>query len=536
MIGRWLSSATNSVVSAAVIVASLSVLSRFVGFIRDRVLSGLFGAGDQLDIYYSAFKIPDLILQLLVIGALSAAFIPTFTKYFGKDNQKAWNYTNNLLNILTIVFLILAVAGIVLAPIYVPLLVPGFTPDKQAAVIESSRIIFLGQIFFVVSLVFGSVLQGAKRFALYSLAPIVNNVGILLGAWFLVPLIGPTGLAWGAVLGALFHALIQSLGVYALGYRYKPLFNFADGEVKTTLTQMVPRVMGLAVGQVNLIVMTSLASLLAVGSVTVLQFAFNLNFFPIGVIGVSYAIAAFPTFCDFANSKELGKLREALSSTVRQVMFFIVPATFITLLLRAQIVRLVYGAGVFDWDATILTADVLGILAISFFAQSLVYVLVRVYFALNDTWSPFFIALIAAALNIVLGVILTPTYGLLALGLAISLSAIAQLVLLWVILKQKLGSLDEKTIFKSVASLTFAALAAAAVTQAVKYAVVDYIPLDSFMNVLLQTLIAGGAGLIMYFATALILRSPEMLVFVYGLHGRLIRSAKPTETAQTLSN
>jgi putative peptidoglycan lipid II flippase len=532
MIKRLFSTATTSVVSAAVIVAGFSLLSRIVGFFRDRILAGIFGAGDELDIYYAAFRIPDFIFQLIVIGALSACFIPVFNKYFGKDDAKAWRYTSNIVNLLVVVFLIVATFGVIFAPLYTPLVAHGFSVAKQAQVVEATRILFIGQAFFAISMVFGSVLQGAKRFILYSFAPIVNNLGILFGAIFLVPIMGLMGLAWGAVLGALLHAMIQTVGVYALGYRYSLTLDLGDKDVQQTVRQMGPRVMGIAVGQLNFLLMTAIATGLAAGSVTVLQFAYNVNFFPIGVIGVSYAIAAFPTFCDLVKDEQTGKLREAFSGTIRQVMFFIIPVTIITLLLRAQIVRLVFGAGIFDWSATIVTADTLAMFAVSFFAQCLVFVVIRAFFAYEDSWTPFAAGLISAVISGLGGYFLAPVYGVPGLAIAFSVASMVQLATLWVFLKGKLGSLDERVILRSTVILCLAGAAAAAVTQAVKYEVVDYIQLDTFNNVLSQTLIAGGAGLFMYFVTAFILRSPEMLAFAQGLHAKFMKTAKPTETVQ----
>lgn len=530
MIKRLFSGASTSVVSAAVIVAVFSILSRVVGFLRDHILAGLFGAGDQLDIYYAAFRIPDFLFQLVVIGALSACFIPVFTRYFGKDNDKAWRYTSNIVNLLTLVFLIIAIVGAVFAPVYTPWVVHGFSVEKQQAVADATRILFLGQVFFAISMVFGSVLQGAKRFILYSFAPIVNNVGILLGAIFLVPTFGVMGLAWGAVIGAMFHALLQSIGVYALGYRYSLTLDLGDHDVRQTVKQMGPRVLGIGVGQLNFLIMTAIATELVAGSVTVLQFAYNLNFFPIGVIGVSYAIAAFPTFCDFVNNREIAKLREAYSATVRQVIFFIIPVTVISLLLRAQIVRLVFGGDNFDWTATVLTADTLAMFALSFFAQCLVFVAVRVFFAYEDSWTPFGAGIVATIISGLGGLWLAPLYGVPGLAVAFSVASMVQLALLWVFLKGKVGSLNEQTTLKSTFILSLAGIAAAAVTQSTKYEVVQHLQLDTGINVLIQTLLAGGAGLFMYFATAFILRSPEMMSFAQGLHARFFKSSKPTET------
>jgi putative peptidoglycan lipid II flippase len=529
MIKKLLAGPTTSVVSAAVIVASFSMLSRIVGFVRDRILAGIFGAGDALDVYYASFRIPDAIFQLIIIGALSACFIPVFTGYFGKDNRKAWTYTNNILNLLLITFGIVAVVGAVLAPYYTPWLTPGFSADKQALVVQVTRVLFLGQMFFSLSMVYGSVLQGAKRFVLYSFAPIVNNFGILFGAIALVPWLGLMGLAWGAVLGASLHALIQTVGVYALGYQYAWRLDWRDADVRQTLRQMGPRVMGIGVGQLTFLLMTVIATSLTAGSVTILQFAYNLNFFPIGIIGVSYAIAAFPTFCEYVNHNALDKLRDSFSATVRQVLFFIIPATVLFLLLRAQAVRLIFGAGVFDWQATIATADTLAMFALSFFAQSLVFVVVRVYFAFEDSWTPFWAGILSAVVSGLGGWWLSGSYGVSGLAAAFSAGSMIQLCVLWLFLKRKVGSLRERDIVKSTIVLTLAGIIAGLVAQAVKYSVVDYIQLDTFFNVFLQASIAGGVGFVMYILAAWLLHSPEMKVFTAGLRARFMKTAKSPE-------
>ncbi|MCR4311745.1 MAG: murein biosynthesis integral membrane protein MurJ, partial [Candidatus Uhrbacteria bacterium] len=505
---------------------------RVVGFFRDRILSGLFGKGDELDVYYAAFSIPDLLFQLLIVGALSASFIAIFTKYFEKDDAKAWRFTNNVLNVLAIAFAIVTVVAMTFAGPLATLVAPGFSPEKQLAVAHMSRILFVGEFLFAISMVFGSVLQGARRFLLYSMAPIVNNVGIIIGALYFVPSMGLAGLGWGSVLGAALHAVVQAIGVFALGYRYVPILDLRDADMVRTMKQMVPRVMGLAVNQVNYLAMTMVATLLATGSRTVLQFAYNLNFLPIGVVAVSYAVAAYPTLCKHADGDEKA-FRETFSSTVRQVLLFMIPATVLFLLLRAQIVRVVLGAGKFDWTATIETADTLAFFALSFFAQSIVFILVRAFFAKEDTLTPFFAGLASALVNVGFAFWLSANYGVAGLAMAFSLSAIVQLAVLWVFLRIKVGSLDEKRIMLTVGKLSIAAAVAAAVTQWVKYEMVNYVALDTFMNVFMQGAVAGLAGIAAYVLVALLLRSDDMYDVVHGMRRKFLKAAKPEEPAQT---
>ncbi len=525
---------SNTIASAAVIVASFSILSRLVGFIRDRILAGTFGAGDSLDIYFAAFRIPDFLFQLIVVGALSASFIPLFTNYYSKDKEnEAWELTNNLLNIIVVIFGVLVVAGILAAPLLAPLIAPGFDPEKQAAVASLSKVMFLSQLFLSVSMVYGSALQGAKRFVLYSLAPIFYNLGIICGAIFLAPEIGIYGVAWGVVIGAFLHLFLQWVGVKSLGYKYRLFIDTKSADVIYTLKHMLPRIMGLAVNQINFLGMTMIASVLAAGSVTILQFAYNLNFFPVGVIAVSYAIAAFPSFCEYKNNNDEAGFRNSFSSTVRQMFFFLVPATFIFILLRAQIVRVVLGAGMFDWEATMLTANTLGFFIISLFAQGLVFILVRAYFAYNNTLVPFVIGLLSAAVNICLALVFSETFGIVGLGVAYSISSLIQALLLWLLLKRKLGSLDEIRILKSSGVLLLAGLVGAAVVQSLKGWVVNFITLDTFLAVFAQGLIAGLAGLLAYGVMAYLLKSQEMMEFLQGMKRRLFKKAKPEEPMMT---
>ena len=531
---KWLNGKSETITSAAAIVASFSVLSRLVGFVRDRILAGAFGAGDTLDIYFAAFRIPDLLFQLMVVGALSASFIPLFTKYYKKGkNKKEWELTNKILNLLVLGFGVFILLGMVFIDPLAGVIAPGFDPEKQEALAVMARVMFGAQFLLCISMVFGSVLQGAKNFFLYSLAPIFYNLGIIAGVIFFVPALGSIGLAWGVVLGAFLHLILQYVGVNALGYKYRVLFKFKDADVKYTIKHMVPRVLGLAVNQVNFLLMTIIASTLAVGSVTILQFAYNLNFFAVGVIGVSYAVAAFPTLCELYNQGKEKAFIATFSKTARQMLLFLVPATILFILLRAQVVRLVVGAGEFDWEATILTANTLGFFVITLVIQSLIYLLVRVYFAQGNTKAPFVYGLIAAIVFALSALLLTERFGVLGLGAAYSTAVTIQFILLWVSLRLKMGGLQESIILKSFGKMCIAGLVCAFCAQGMKYLVVDWIVLDTFLGVFAQLMIAGGAGIITYVLSAYALRSREMVDFVASLKRRLIKRNKPQETIIT---
>jgi putative peptidoglycan lipid II flippase len=522
MIKRLFNSSINSITAAATLVATCSLISRLLGVFRDRILAGLFGAGDTLDVYYAAFRIPDLIFNLLILGALSAGFIPIFTSLikspwqrvrslFGDEHKEAWELTNNVLNILGFGLMILCGLGIVLAPQFMKFVTPGFGQEKIVLTAALSRIMFLSPLFLGISSVFGGVLQSFRRFFVYSLSPIFYNIGIIAGALFLVPLWGIYGLAWGVVLGALAHLLVQVPALIQLGFRYKLSFNLGNVKAKKIWLMMVPRTMSLAISQVNLLVITAIASTLASGSLAVFNLANNLQSFPVGIFGISFAIAVFPALSAAAFDKE--KLVKDLSSTARQILFFIIPAMIILLALRAQIIRVVLGSGQFDWQDTILTINTLGFFLLSLFAQALIPLVVRVFYARHDAKTPFLIGLVAVLANVFLSIWLAGRLGVAGLALAFSLSSILNLVLLWLWLKLEVGQLDESRIFISAVKFSLAALAAGLAVQVVKLAIGANIDMTRFWGVLTQGLAAGLAGILVYFLVCWILRSEELFAF-----------------------
>ncbi|MBU1613163.1 murein biosynthesis integral membrane protein MurJ, partial [Patescibacteria group bacterium] len=340
---KILSSQSRTITGAAIIIAGATLINKFVGIARDRTIAHYFGAGPVTDAYYAAFKIPDLIYNLLVVGALTAGFIPIFTKLFyaGENKNPAWKMANNILNILGLALLFFCAIGIAAAPWISRLIAPGFLAENMPLVVSFSRILFLSPIFLGASMVMGGVLQSLRQFVLYSIAPIFYNLGIIFGAVVIVPFVGPIGLAIGVVLGAFMHFILQFFGAWHAGYRWRWVLNFKDKAALEVGRLMVPRSLGLAVSQTHTIITTVLASLLPIGSVAAYSFADNLHYVPIGIIGVSFAMAIFPVLSLNVAQNNLGDFKKNLSAGIRQIIFLITPCIIIFLLLRAQIVRVV---------------------------------------------------------------------------------------------------------------------------------------------------------------------------------------------------
>lgn len=492
-------------------VGASSLASRLLGVVRDRILAGNFGAGDTLDVYYAAFRIPDLIFNLLVLGALSAGFIPAFTnlvKDEKSDKAEAWKLVNNVLNLLTLMVVVLLTLGVIFAPWIMKLATPGFSGEKLNQTVALTRIMFLSPLLLGISSVLGGVLQSMKRFFVYSLSPLFYNLGIIFGAYFLAPRWGIIGLAWGVVFGSALHALVQLPAVRNLGWRWQPIADWRDKGVQMILKMMTARTLALASNQLNLVVVTIIASTLASGSLAVFNLANNLQSFPVGIFGISFAIAVFPVLSVHAFNKE--KLISRLSSSVRQILFFIIPSMVIFMLLRAQIVRLILGSGKFNWNDTTLTMNTLALFAISFFAQALIPLFTRVFYARHDSKTPFIIGMTSDVFNIFLALWFAKLWGVVGLALAFSASSIINFIALVIALKFEVGSLNEKRTISWIFKFSLAALAGGIVIQVVKQALGPMVDMDKVWGVLLQTTAAAGSGLAVYLFICWLFKSPEL--------------------------
>ncbi len=520
MFKKLFSGQINSITTAAILVAFSSLMSRFLGIFRDRILAGQFGATNTLDMYYAAFRVPDFLYNLLILGALSAGFIPIFTLIKEKAEEKeAWNFVSNILNIIAVFFIAVSALGVIFALPLTKLIAPGFSPLDQRTTAALTRIMFLSPFFLGLSGVVGGVLQTYKRFFVYSLAPIFYNIGIIIGALFFVPVWGIYGLAWGVVLGALMHMSVQLPTLFGLGYKYSPRFNLKSKNVRHIVKIMIPRTMSLATTQINLLVITIIASTLASGSLAIFNFASNLQTFPVGIFAISFAIAAFPTFSSFAFDKK--KLVENFSSSSRQILFFILPSMVLLYTLRAQIIRVVLGTGRFNWTDTILTMTALGYFSFSLFAQSLVPLLVRVFYARHDSKTPFLIGLISDGSNVFLSFWLGHKMGVAGLALAFSIANIIYFAILWIVLRAELGTLDELKIAFSTLKFAAAAAMSAGVIQVMKLAVLPFINMNKTWGVFMQGFIAGGVGILVYLLICYILKSEELFNFARGIKRRM---------------
>ena len=503
----------QSVSGAAFIIALAGIGSRLFGFLRDRILAAQFGAGDTLDAYYAAFRIPDFLYSFLVLGALSAAFIPVFTElYVQKKEGDAWKLACDVLHLLLFALGIASIVAIIGMPFIMDALVPGFSAEKKEIAVSFARIMLLSPIFLGVSAVFGGVLVSLKRFVLYSIAPIFYNVGIIIGAVFFVNILGPSALAWGVVLGAFLHMLVQYIDLRLSGFRYSFSFDgvWKNKAVRRIVLLMIPRSLGMAVNQVSFLVVTVFASMCASGSLSVFTLANNIQSVPLGLFGIAFSLAVFPSLSALAAKKSDEEFFQLFATTFRRILFFVLPLSVLMIVLRAQIVRVILGSGQFDWHDTIATFGVLGILSVSLFAQSLIPLLARAFFALQNTKTPLYIALVSEALHIALVFCLVDTYQINGLAIAFSVATVVNMILLYVFLRRKFAQWNDKEIFLPSMKIVAASLATGLIAQYTKSAFgFNNNELDTFVALFIQLFVTTTVGISAFIAISWWMRIEE---------------------------
>ncbi len=489
---------------AALIIAVAGIGSRLFGFLRDRILAAQFGAGDTLDAYYAAFRIPDLLYSFLVLGALSAAFIPVFTElYVQKKESEAWDLSGSVLHSLVFSLGLISLLAVVFMHPLMNALVPGFSPEKKEMTEQFTRIMLLSPIFLGISAVFGGVLVSLKRFILYSLAPIFYNLGIIFGAVFLVKYMGPNGLAWGVVLGAMLHALVQYIDLRTCGFQYRfSLFGvWHNASVRKVLLLMIPRSLAMAINQISFLVVTVFASTLVSGSLAVFTLANNIQSVPLGLFGVAFSLAVFPSLSALAAKKSEEEFFHLFAITFRRILFFVLPMSVLMIVLRAQIVRVILGSGQFDWHDTIATFGVLGILSVSLFAQSLIPLLARAFFALQNTKTPLYIALVSEAIHIGLIFLFMERYQINGLAIAFSIATVINMLLLYVFLRQNFEFWKDSDIFLPSMKIVLVSLIAGIVAQFTKSAFgFNDNELDTFVAIFVQLIVTSAVGLSVFIA------------------------------------
>lgn len=389
----------SSLHEAAFWLALFSVFSQILAFLRDRLLAHYFGAGEALDIYYTAFRIPDLLFVTLGSLVSISVLVPMFSKKASEPEGEMRRYLDSVFTS----FSILIVASSTLAFIFMPelcaALFRGFEPRVLGEIVKYSRILLLSPILLGLSNFFGSIVQYEKRFLLYSVSPLFYNAGIIFATALGAQNFGIFAVVCGVTLGAFFHFAVPAIYVAYSGVlpRFRRRVNWPM--VRETALISIPRALALSVTQITSIVFTAVAALFGSGAVAVFNFSWNLQSVPLSIIGVSYSLAAFPTLSEHFVKRNMAECGRHVSESLRYIIFWTLPLSALFIILRTHIVRAVLGSGAFDWTDTRLTAAVMSVFALSFLFQSVQLFLTRTHYALGQTKKPLVFGLLGALLT-----------------------------------------------------------------------------------------------------------------------------------------
>ena len=537
---------TKTIAFAAGVLVLSSLVSRVLGVLRNGLLSWRFGAGETTDIYLAAFRVPDFLYGILITGGIAVVFLPVFSELFQKDQKQAWLFVSNLLNVLLVSLLGFSVLIFLAAPFLIAVITPGFSAEQQVVTTNLTRLMLLSPILLGLSSLFSGVLQYFGKFLAYSMAPILYNVGIITGIVFLVPLFGIWGLGFGVAAGALLHLVVQIPVVISSGFRWQPVFSWNDQALKKVRVLAFPRTIAATAFHINFIIMTAFASVISIGSITIFNYANDIQQFSIGLIGGSFAVAAFPALSKFFAEQNISQFQKAFGVTFRHILFLVAPVVVFTFLLRAQIVRLIYGAGdLFTWNDTRLTAAALGIFAFGVLFQAFIPFLTRAFFSMHNTKTPAIISVSSIALNIALAfwfldILASPNMltdflvamlklqgiqdiRVLALPLALVVSGVFQAKLLSLLLVKHMREVFQKELYMSVGKTVFATAVLGLVTYAILQAYGGVFELTTYKEVLGQFVLASLGGSIAFVATAFLARSPEIFSFWRIIRTRLTK-------------
>ncbi len=500
---------TTNLLRSISVVMILFVVSRALGLVREAVIAHQFGTSGEMDAYLAAFRLPDFLFYVVSGGALGSAFMPTFTGYLARqDMDGAWYLASAVINCVVLVLTILGGLSALFAPWLVSTFYPELSPTQQILTIELMRWMLISTIIFGVSGVAMGILNAHQHFLLPALAPIIYNLGIILGAWLLGPSWGVRGLTVGVVFGSIGHLLIQLPGLVSRKMRYRPVLGWHNEGVREVIRLMTPRMVGIAAIQINFVVNTILAARLTTGSLTALNYGWIIMLLPQGIIAQSVATALFPTLAALVAQGKREEMQHIFAQTLQSLLFLTLPATVGLIMWSGPIVRLLLERGKFGADSTRLTVWALNFFALGLVSHSIVEITTRAFYALKNTKTPVAIGVVTMGLNLGLSVALMrlfahwgyPPHG--GLALANSIAVTIEMVALLLLLRPEMGHIVKIGFGQSLAKMGLATAGMAMVLL--------FLPTHGSWLVSLSGIGLGGT---VYFGLAYALGMKEMLFF-----------------------
>ncbi|QQG40870.1 MAG: murein biosynthesis integral membrane protein MurJ [Candidatus Levyibacteriota bacterium] len=510
----------TNILSAAFVIMGTVFLSQVLGLIRQRLLVSIFGASNTLGVYLTANRFPDLLFQIIIAGALYSAFIPVFSDYMAKNREKdAHKMASTFLALSCVIFLLFSLFLFIFAPFFLSFFNIGgkYSLEQMILMTNLTRIILAAQFLFIAATFFSALLQSYNHFFIPGIAAATYNLGIIIGILTLSSSFGIYAPAYGCILGASFFILAQIPMVKKIGFRFTFSFEFKTSGVMDVIHLMWPRTLSNGVFQIGTLAIAALISFLSEPgrNYTIFDYAQTLAFAPVGLVGQTIAQAAFPVLS--REREKLAEFRTTFLTSFTQILYLVLPISILLLVLRIPVVRLVFGAGLFDWQATVLTGRVLALLSLSIFAQSLIALVSRGFYALHNTKVPLIVGTITTVLMVMLGGVFVIFYKLGIEGIAISyaFAVICNLITLFIILDRKVGGFDKRALFVRVLKI-FIASAFTGIAIYIPIKLLDQLVFDTTrtINLLLLTGISSVAGLAIYLFLTWFLNVKEALAFV----------------------
>ncbi len=524
-----LSRQQTNIFSAAGTIALAMLASALLGILRDRLLYARFFTSfpQELDAYNAAFKIPDMLFQLLITGSISAAFIPLFSQALEKKNfQKAQKIASSLFSFLLLLFVILAFVLFVFAKPLSQLITSGFSPQQVNLMAQLTRLLLVAQFFLIISNFLTAVLHAHQYFLPSALSPVFYNLGIILGTVFLTPFWGIYGPTAGVILGTILHFAVQLPLFKRLNFPLTLSFkNLTSRENKKTISLMIPRSLALIISEFEAIITIYLATALGEGVLSLFYLAQHLAQLPVRLLGASVGQAALPILSRQAsNHQDKASFGLLSGSLLNQIIFFTFPVCALFLILRIPLVRLAFGAQEFPWEATLLTGKVLAFLTISIFTQTINEILRRYFYVFKDTAGVLKIDGLATLFYLLFTVITInkTSWGILGLAAGLSLANIIRSLAFFVVLNKKIGPIFLKEKIISLSKMIFSAsLSALLAWLAMRFFDAYVFDTSRVIPLAALTVLASLVGITTYLLITKTLKVEEFLSFREMLKKRL---------------
>ncbi len=559
---KFLNRESSGVNEAALLLGLFTFLSQIFGLVRDRLLASYLGVGPSLDLYYAAFKIPDFLYVSVATLAAITVMLPYLSSRYGAGDDESIKKTKIFFNqVFTVLFGFLGILSLVLfilMPFLAHAIAPGFSGSEYVKLVMMSRVMLLQPIIVGLSNLFSSVTQMFRKFFVAALSPVMYNLGIIIGVIFFLPIFGTMGLAYGVVLGAVLHLTIQIPVLGFHGFIPKFVRTISWNDIKSVVLVSVPRTIGLSVSSFTAVILTSLASTLATGSIAIFNLTNNMLNIPIGIIGISYSVASFPILVKLFQSNERAKFADHIVEATRKIILLAAPITVLFIVLRAQIIRVILGAHSFSWNDTRIAAACLALFVIGMVCEALVYLLVRGYYAIGNTKTPLIWNFIGEIFTIILAIVFVwmfrtiPAFGntfvtvlrlqgvpnleILALPFAFSLGNILNFFTLWYVFVRDFPDAKTAPVWKTIFEATTASLTLGLASYGTLQLTALVFNLQTFWGIFMQGAVSAIAGIIIGVIVLRIIGNRDILDIWHAMKRKFWKSNVIQEVGEAVDN